>query len=301
MGIGTLYKHQQWQKKTVPLKAEYVTGKITNSIKTGNPLWPYRLTFHITNSCNDGISTTTNCPIFIYTKKDTALLIDDVITLKNCTIKKPAQNDFNIYLRKEGALSTLFIPFLEIEDIKKPSFSLRQLCFRLQNFISLSAKKNLSPFAYALFSSLFLGDKGSGKQILEPLSHHFQEWGIAHQLAKSGFHLVVFIAIWHLLLNFIPLRFSLKHTLLIFLCGCYFLLTPASISFVRSFYLFLISRIMVLFGWQTHTINILSLICYVTLLFNPYLLFALDFQLSFYLTLCLSWIAQIDRQKRMIL
>ncbi len=301
LGILNLWYHNQWQKQTIPFTTQHATGTIVDYIKTGNPLWPHRLTVLITKTTTGVIVSNIQCPIFIYTKNSPTVFIDDHIIINNCTIKQPAQNNFSLYLRKEGVLSTLFIPFFKPDITRNSHYSIKKNLFKLQNFINESARSSLSPITYALFCSLFLGDKGSGKSTLENHSHHFQEWGIAHQLAKSGFHLIIFIMVWTLFFSFIPFNFKIKHSLIILLCSCYYLLTPHSISFSRSFYLFLGSRLLQIFEWQAHTINILSLICYATLLLNPYTLFGLDFQLSFYLTFCLSWIAQLDRQKRILI
>jgi hypothetical protein len=46
---------------------------------------------------------------------------------------------------------------------------------------------------FALFSSLFLGNRTAIKQDLEEQKPLFKVWGISHFLARSGLHLLIFI------------------------------------------------------------------------------------------------------------
>ncbi|MFC1845655.1 ComEC/Rec2 family competence protein [Candidatus Dependentiae bacterium] len=119
-------------------------------------------------------------------------------------------------------------------------------------------------------------------------------------MARSGLHLVIFMFLWGIIFSFIPLPFTYKQLALIGLGLFYCLLSWTSISFIRAISIFLLYKISPLLHKQGQLLHLLTIICLVTLIWNPAQLLFLDFQLSFGLTLALAWFGQIKLQRKFL-
>jgi competence protein ComEC len=150
-----------------------------------------------------------------------------------------------------------------------------------------------------LFSTIFLGNKDGVKKRLNNEKIFFKLWGISHYLARSGLHLVVFLALLELLLRLIPITFVLKQIISLCIAMIYFLLSWSSLSFMRAFLTFIMYKICLLLGLSSNFLHLVILTCFITLLYNPAHLFFLDFQLSFGLTFALAWFNHIQSIKTM--
>lgn len=273
---------------TVP-KALTAKIQVAEVVQTGNYHWPYRITGKAL--INNPFS------FFIFTQKKPAFSAGDIIFCKDLLIKKSNNKSFRNYLYKQAIVGTAFKFQCCPERIIK-KFSINSWLDFHKERIFNGIKKKMSSGAFAFFSSLFMGDKNRVKQTIEKYKTSFQTWGISHHLARSGLHLVLFVLVWHLLISLLPLHFSVKTLCLTFLCCVYYLLTPPSISFVRAFLLFLLYKFCNLFDLQVNAIHLICFVSCIVLLSNPFQLFFLDFQLSFFLTFCLAWLSYLDRKKR---
>lgn len=275
-------------------------GYVEEIIKTGNKSWSYRTRIKTIEETNFFKKFFSNKAIslYVYSKKIPTLKVADQVSIKNLSIKKPDYGDFKKYLLKEGVSGTAFVYKIETELVSRPHFSLwRCLNEKKQSLIN-SLQKKMSKPVTALFCSLFLGEQNQDKNFIEQEKLGFKVWGIVHHLARSGLHLAIFILCWFFLLSFLPIPFFIKHIVLIVLSTTYFLLSTPSISFVRAFHLFLLFTLSALLKLPMGALHGLVLSALITLLYNPYQLFFLDFQLSFYLTFCLAWLARLDKQKK---
>jgi len=145
---------------------------------------------------------------------------------------------------------------------------------------------------FKYFASIFLGEPGNKKNTLT-IKRNMQFWGIVHYLARSGLHVVIFIAIWQTLLKFLPVSFLFKEIILILLLGLYSVMSWASIPFYRAFYTFLAIRTSSITYTRLYYIPTLACISLFFLIYNPLLLFSLDFQLSFGITFALAMLNEI--------
>lgn len=285
-GVSFYYKKQALLNQKLQLGTCKAT--ILEQIKTGNPHWPHRVRLTTPNGFH----------FFIYTKRISHIEKGDFIETPSLIIKKPKKSDFRNYLFKERIAGTVFVKSFKPIVIKKPYFSFARWTHYTTKRILSSLKQKMSRKTFTFFSSLFIGDKKSVKKTIETYALPFKKWGISHHLARSGLHLIIFIILWQILVSLLPLSFFLKTIITTLLSVVYFILTPWSISFVRAFQLFLFYKFCTLFNWQINPINILCVVFIVTLLYNPFQLFFLDFQLSFYCTFCLAWLAHLNRQKK---
>ncbi len=237
----------------------------------------------------------TSFDILCYLKEASYLEIDDKIHLKNITLSAPQKKnisgnqDFQDYLLKEKIAGTYFSQKLSYQLLHRPKFSIKRWLYKKKDSLLESMKEKLSWPALSLYSCIFLGNKKQSLSYLQSSRHLFSYWGISHYLARSGIHLILLILIWKILLGLFPIPFYLKHILLLMFCSTYAALSWSSISFTRAILIFLAYEIGKLLNRQSTLLHLLSLTCFMILLFNPLQLFFLDFQLSFALTFALSY------------
>lgn len=273
-----------------------LTGTITDIQQAASQRYKYTAT--ITNSFlvahDDSSSITPHASLMIYSNDLKAFQVGDTITISPLSFKQPKNISFMYYLMKQGVIATVFLTAAnKLELATRPFYSLNRWLFnkKMQIFALLKSKISFKTFSF--FAPLFLGFKQRSKH-QDQLKQHFKLWGLSHYLARSGLHLIVFIALWRLFLNCIPLSFILKQIIIILLSLIYFLLTWSSISFIRAFLAFSMYCILLIWNQQINGMHILTLITLLILITNPTQLFFLDFQLSFSLTLALLWFSNIQ-------
>ncbi|MDR3646361.1 MAG: ComEC/Rec2 family competence protein [Candidatus Babeliales bacterium] len=217
------------------------------------------------------------------------LQISDEIKINNLFFKFP-----NSFLRdnllKEEISAYTTTKYFSYEFIKKPTYSFNRFFKNLRNKIFARLKEKMSKETFALFSSVFLGNKSVGMRTLSQFKKKFNNWGLAHYLARSGLHLVVIFLAWFFIISIFPISFIIKQIIIFFIIFVYSLLSWSSIPFIRSLITFTLYKICIIFNLQINTLHCLNLACLIMLLINPIQLFFLDFQLSFVLTFALIWI-----------
>lgn len=223
--------------------------------------------------------------IVVYSNRDCDVQVgDEIITSMLRCGREPSQEKL-LFALKNNVIMTLFDATATVRCTHRPVVSLQRIASSLKNRIVASIKTKMSADLFALFSSIFLGKAG----ILQSNSckDSFSKWGLAHFLARSGLHLVIFLWLWQALFNYVPIHMCYKKPLLITIVVLYWLLSWSSISFLRA----LVSWIIGAFSWwlmrPTSPIAIFTATCFIITLINPFVIFFLDFQLSFCLTLAL--------------
>lgn len=224
------------------------------------------------------------------------LTIGDKVMIPKIYLRSSTHDSYKRYLMKEQ-LAGHIITKQPVMLLERPQSSLQSWLTHQRNIITEKLQKKLSPTTFTLFSSIFWGKKELNAQEMDPIKEKFKIWGILHYLARSGLHVVLFIILWNWLLSFAPIPFLLKQLLLALFVVVYHLLSWPSISFIRSLILFLLYKICLIFNLQINTLHLLGLTTIIVLLFNPFQLFFLDFQLSFGLTFALAWLTHLQRKK----
>lgn len=220
------------------------------------------------------------------------LQIADKIKIKNIIIKFP-NNYTRDNLIKESLSANAYTNKFSYSFITKPYFSINRFFKELRNKTFNNLKSKINPETFALFSSIFLGNKKEEIKILYRLKKLFNNWGLAHYLARSGLHLVIVFLSWFILISIFPFSYYIKQIIICFIILIYSLLSWSSIPFIRSLITFLLYKICIFFDLQINTLHCLNIACIIMLLLNPFHLFFLDFQLSFLLTFSLIWINSI--------
>ncbi len=229
--------------------------------------------------------------ITIYVNKATGLTVDDVIKVNDVQFKCNENEDFQNYLMKENLVASLFLYNFSFKKYYRPFFSIRRFIHRTKNNLFYKLKDKMNPETFALFSSIFLGNKNLIKELMHEPKDKFQIWGLSHYLARAGLHLTIIIAIWHALMSLFRFSFKIMHFATFILILIYHFLTWPSIPFVRSLFMFILYKICILFDLQINALHLLNITIFTILFFNPIQLFSLDFQLSFGITYGLIWLS----------
>jgi competence protein ComEC len=162
---------------------------------------------------------------------------------------------------------------------------LRQKCQRMieRNFASSQNPNELTPEG-AVLETLILGGRG---RLTPDTTQALQKTGLFHLFAISGAHIGMISFMIFGLLRFLRVPTRVSYILLIFLLVFYSLLVEGRASVLRAAIMSIAFLLGKLFWKDTHLINTISLSAFVILLFNPFQLFDLGFQLTFAATLAI--------------
>lgn len=236
--------------------------------------------------------------VLIYLPTFPHLHIADTIELRNLHNKGVDNPSYNLYLAKENIALCFFTEKLNSSLLHRPTYSLKRALFAVQEYIIKTSRQSMRKETFALFCSIFLGNRTLIKKDMETKKELFKVWGVSHYLARSGLHLVIFIIIWHFILSLIPLSFFYKQMILMLLITIYALFSWSSISFERALYIFFIFKLCLLSNVPSHYVHLVALTTLILLVFNPLQLFFIDFQLSCGLTLALAWFNSMQSNKK---
>jgi len=218
----------------------------------------------------------------------------DLIEAKNLEIK--FGNKFLLENLKKNDLAGFTKPSMfDYQLISRSNYSVLKFFKNLRSKIISKIKPKVSKKTFALFASIFLGKKDETKE-LYILKKIFNNWGLAHYLARSGLHLVMIFFIWFFLISLLPISYLNKQKLIFFVIILYSILSWESIPFIRSLIMFVIYKLCIFFNWQVNSLYCINLVCLIMLLCKPSQVFYLDFQLSFILTFALIWISTFQNK-----
>jgi competence protein ComEC len=196
----------------------------------------------------------------------------------------PAGYDFARSNRNHGIAAIGYVSgYLEIVEQAKTT-PLQQLRQHIANLL----QQNLSKSASGLAMALLLGDKNA---LPDELREAMQQAGLAHIMAVSGMHMgllamLVFFAVRYAIACWPALALphdSNKTAALVALlcCGLYLLLTGMPISATRAYIMLCCVLLAILCSRAAQSINGLALAGIIILLWQPYALLEIGFQLSF--------------------
>lgn len=233
--------------------------------------------------------------IDFHTNSFPRLQVGDMIELDLSKHKSKKRPHIEYYLAKEGLREIIYQHQLNYIFLYRPKLSLSRTIKKKRDQILRKSRSLLSPQAFLLFSSLFLGNRSLAKEELKELNRSFQNWGISHYLARSGLHLVTFVFIWRFLLKIIPISLFAKELILLLLAFLYYLLSWSNISFIRAFLTLIFYQLQTFSFHQSNAFYLTLSLCFLILLYNPFQLFFLDFQLSFGLTCALALFNKLSK------
>lgn len=231
------------------------------------------------------------CSIKIYTADISQCSIGDQIYCSKLFWLPNKDNRRALYMAREGISVTASTKPENIytqQQSSNPIDHFLNWCADVKYKTLCALQQKLSPETFSLFCTLFLGTSPDRFSTMEPMKETFSNWGIFHYLSRSGLHVVIMLGLWQIMMRIFLLPYALIQIILILILALFWLLSWPSASFARSILSFAAVQTTIIQGQQPHAINIVSLICFLLLIVNPFHLFFLNFQLSFLLTWALA-------------
>lgn len=288
IGIATLFIKQKSETGHYSPNYKYAIATITNCKETQRSIcceteikeWIQQ----------NGQTIRDNQKAILYFKPDDlsrSLIKDNVIIFKPKLIpivnsKNPESFDYASYMKYKGILYT---QYLNTQDWKRLGYkqdkSIKGIAQELQDSALEKLKRdNFSETSYAILSALLLGNT---KEITPEIRNTFSTSGLAHILAVSGLHTgIIWSLLYVLLTPLVWIKMSkLRPILTLIFLWIYAFLTGLSPSATRA----TIMISFILFGQildrKGTSMNNLFAAAFFMLLYNPYYLFNVSFQLSF--------------------
>ncbi|MCK9310645.1 MAG: ComEC family competence protein [Bacteroidales bacterium] len=225
---------------------------------------------------------------FTKDEKSKSLEVGDrlFVCMKPQRLKSPQDPkvfDYAAWLQNKGICATAYIPSNAWKiHTKASSFNLRTSAERMRAvLLSRFNHAGISGDEFSLVSALTLG---SVHLLNSETKQQFSVSGVSHILSVSGLHVAVVYAILKFLLSFCN-RFEririFKQILMMLLLWCYAFMTGLSSSVVRSALMFSLLAFGGCLHRKTQTINTVLFSAFVLLLWKPFLIFDLGFELSY--------------------
>ena len=197
--------------------------------------------------------------------------------------RRPADFDYQAFLRKQGIMASVFLPN---EHWESGSLQTRMPLRRtLQQWrarlVTRYETAGITGDALSLISALTLGQQ---ELMQDEQRETFAAAGVSHILAVSGMHVGIVSQLLTLLLFWLrgPRCFQvLKYLLLIVILWLYAFLTGFSPSVLRAVLMFTVSAMALCLGRKSYTWNSLGFAAVVMLWSWPWYLYQVGFQLSF--------------------
>ena len=227
-----------------------------------------------------------NLKIMFYAPKGTKLYRGDEVVLRGVMpeIPKNIKNfDYNSYLKAKGVFLTVFAPSEKIEILKEGRGFLRFFGI-LRDRIIENNNKNLDGELAGVVNAITTGDKSG---LAGNIKRAFSTSGVSHLLAISGLHLTILVSLIGAFLNdeFYAVRRFVKPIFSIITTVFIMLITGMGYSVMRAGIMLLIMNFSLLSGRGRNSVNSLMIAGTVIIFLNPYAVFDVGFELSFFATL----------------
>ena len=227
--------------------------------------------------------------LFCYSRDNVNVRVSDVISVRDIVITPPRNttpsdiSSYDDYLLKVGVLSSVFLyAGWQVHCLYRPVRSIHRYVAEWREDLYERCTQKLSCKTQPYFGLIFLGYKQYKN--IDRLRTRCNWWGLAHFLARAGLHIMLFIWLLGLMFRFIPLHLRLKNICMMVMCIVYDLLSWTSLPFSRALLVFLLVKSGHLLSKTVDSLYLLSVCAIFFLLYNPSLLFFLDFQLTFAMT-----------------
>ncbi len=204
-------------------------------------------------------------------------------SLKSTESNETIGFNYDTYLCKKGVEATSFVK--DYRTLKSSdNLSLETYASDINLFLqnSVRAGNDIDECnARDLVVAITLGDK---TDMDDGLKDAYSKAGTSHLLAVSGLHVGIIILIVEALVGFVihpkRRRYAFAAVLLAIIWG-YAFLTGLAASVVRTAFMYTVYRVAMLLFSKPNPINVVSFTAFVMLVYNPFNIFDLGFQLSF--------------------
>jgi competence protein ComEC len=194
----------------------------------------------------------------------------------------PDDFDYEGYMYNKGYVGSAYVASRSWMPTGSESSSLKIKAQHLrQKMLSFYGTLSFTETEYSILSALTLGYQDA---LSDDIKQSFRTTGTAHVLAVSGLHVGIIYLIISFLLGFIKKHsriYWLKPVVIIFLLWLYAFITGLSPSVVRASIMLSVFCVSEIVNRKGFTLNTLYLTAFFMLLYNPFSLFDVGFQLSF--------------------
>ena len=228
----------------------------------------------------------------LYTKKD--MNYGDKITLEGSFYKPPGAKNYKGFNYKQYMQSNNIYGTIKSNNIKKVSKNDVNIVLRLSNNLKIKIIKNIKEIlpedTSNLLIGILLGDKtGVGEQTITS----FQKSSLAHILAVSGTH-ISYISLGLLMLithSKVPKRFG--YIIIIIFLVFFLFITNFLNSAIRASIMAIIIILSKLLYRKADTINSIFIAILLTIINNPFSIFSVSIQLSYFGTIGVVFVSPI--------
>ncbi|RPD96581.1 ComEC family competence protein [Aureibaculum marinum] len=203
----------------------------------------------------------------------------------------PYQFNYKNYLAKQQVHHQITIYNNSYFQLKNNNTTLKGIAHFFRQKINTSLQKQgFKGNELAIINALLLGQR---QEISKEIIENYQNAGAIHILAVSGLH--VGIILWILYLLFKPLdrlkngKF-IKLLFIVLLLWSFAFIAGLSASVIRAVTMFTAVAVALVTNSKKNTYNILIISVFILLLFNPYYLFEVGFQLSYLAVFFIVWV-----------
>lgn len=195
----------------------------------------------------------------------------------------PGEFDFKAWLASKNIYQQIFVAENKVikTELNKGNAIIRYALALRKKQIEVYKKIIKDKEAFAVASTLILGYKADlNNEILSSYS----KTGTIHALSVSGMHVGIIYIVLNWVLNFLNKNRRLRIVKVILICVLiwfYSLLTGFSPSVLRSVIMLTVYILAKSFNKNTNGYNILAFTAFCLLIYNPFLIWDVGFQLSF--------------------
>jgi ComEC/Rec2-related protein len=232
------------------------------------------------------------------TKKSLIIPIGQCIIIPSGKKRLPKSNNFRNYLLKTEIDEAIFlISAPGMVDFESKSFLLgiKHYFLHQKQLLLQYIHTTFSPQTAYFFALIFLSKVPDYHQETQLIRQSFANWGILHIIARSGLHLMVLFILFGYIFCGVPIIF--RTSIIMIPIYFYTCISWFSISFGRALLSLSLSSYATIKKYAIKPWDVLMLTTYMFILYNPFVIFALDFQLSFGITAILCFISEIEQSK----
>lgn len=198
------------------------------------------------------------------------------------SVARSDEFDYARYMYNRGYAGVAFVESDKWERVLVDHWNVFVLASKCRlSILNFYKSLDLNNTEYAVLSGLTLGYKD---ELHEDLIQSFRNTGTAHILAVSGLHVAVIFGVLLALFGFIPRHshyFALKQLLIILTLWMYAFVVGLPPSAIRACFMLTLFCCAEMFRMKGYSCNTIFAAAFCILVWNPFQLFDLGFQLSF--------------------
>lgn len=196
------------------------------------------------------------------------------------TARNPKMFDYNLYLRTSGIHTTLNTKSNKIEIMTSSNLPyIIKLRHRLKNFIYSETFNRFPGLHGKVALSIIFGDK---KILDDELYEAFKASGTAHALAVSGLHFGILFLFMDYILGIFKIQVEYKTVILLSTIWSFAFIVGFTPSVIRASSMITLFVISSLLDRRYDLFSSIALISIISIVINPFIIFNVSFQLSFF-------------------